>query len=530
MKILVEDLGPEWLAPSDSVRAALAKGQMGSLRLLTSLDGAEPSSDSWDRAHRTTCAEALRVGLSGHVLPTALDSALTALAEPGTLAIITGQQPGFLCSPLYSLIKAMQACRLAEALSQTWGRKVVAMFWNHADDHDIAEVHHSYIQNRNLDLQKIALAGLSSGREPLSRIPINREAQGLGAIEAFLQQNFGMYSHCQEALDLLLPRQGETLPQALTRVLLQLLGPHGLIPVEPDWIRPQLSSALADILERDPRQALLQASSEGSIDAHTAALVFDVGAEGRTAWRWHAKGFVQDGSGQVWKPAELAQRVRENPASWSPGALLRPLVQDCALPCYAYIGGLGELAYHAQIVAARKATQVPETRFVPRVSVTLIDEECSASLQKSGVSLVDVLAAKGELQADEDDSPTPPAIEAIEGIVRDAQAKLREQRAALAEIEPSLDSGLRRAADQMGQGIEKLLAKALRIHQNKGGKQQRHFRRLNNRLMPRGLPQERVLGPIEFYTRYGPAWIEAQYRATPPVCASHLAMTLQPES
>ena len=46
--------------------------------------------------------------------------------------------------------------------------------------------------------------------------------------------------------------------------------------------------------------------------------------------------------------------------------------------------------------------------------------------------------------------------------------------------------------------------------------------------MPRGLPQERVLGPLEFYTRYGPDWVRSLYDACPPLCASHLAMTLTP--
>ena len=72
-------------------------------------------------------------------------------------------------APLYSFYKALQACRVAGELSRAWGVPVVPIFWNHADDHDVAEVHHAYLLNRNYELQKLVLSGMSSGRQPISR-------------------------------------------------------------------------------------------------------------------------------------------------------------------------------------------------------------------------------------------------------------------------------------------------------------------------------------------------------------------------
>ena len=68
--------------------------------------------------------------------------AVRSLAQPGTCVVIAGQQPGFLGGVLYDVYKALHAVRLARALRESWGVPVVAAFWNHADDHDIAEVHH----------------------------------------------------------------------------------------------------------------------------------------------------------------------------------------------------------------------------------------------------------------------------------------------------------------------------------------------------------------------------------------------------
>ena len=44
-----------------------------------------------------------------------------------------------------------------------------------------------------------------------------------------------------------------------------------------------------------------------------------------------------------------SRRLEREPRAWSPGALLRPLVQDALLPTAAYVGGPAEIAYHAQI-------------------------------------------------------------------------------------------------------------------------------------------------------------------------------------
>ena len=531
MQIQIQDLGPEWLNLTPDKAEALRTKSMAGVPVLTDLADAQPCADVWSTELRTEVSKAIAKGLGSEVLKAQgkTSAALQTLIQPGSLAVITGQQPGFLCSPLYSLIKAMQACRLAQELQTKWRRPVVALFWNHADDHDVAEVNHTYIQNRNLDLQKVTLSGLASGKRPLSNIHLDHEGQGLGAIQALLEQNFGMYPHCQEALDLLMPKDGETLPAAMTRILTEWLGEHGLVVIEPDWIRKPLSMALAQVVSSDLAQALAEGNADGSIEAHSAAILFEIVQGERHALRLHADGFVFDQTGATIPPEELATRIRNSPDCWSPGALLRPLVQDMVLPVYGYVGGLGELAYHAQIPPARRASGAPQTVFIPRVSVTLVDEECSASLKKSGLTLLDILGAKGEFEIEEVEGDTPAAITEVQDIVREAQEKLRAKRSALAEIEPSLETGLRRAADQMASGVEKLLAKALRIHQNKGGKEKRHIRRLNHRLMPRGLPQERVLGPLEFYTRYGPDWVRALYDAVPPVCASHLAMNLTPD-
>jgi uncharacterized protein YllA (UPF0747 family) len=185
------------------------------------------------REHRAELAQRIEAALAPLRPHVAVLESVRALREPGTSMVVAGQQPALLGGPLYNLYKALHAVVLARALSARWETRVVPVFWNHADDHDVAEVHHLWIQNPNLDLRKVSLAGLSSGRTPLSAIVFEEERHRLGALAELLRQNLWQGEEQERALGLMLPRAGETFSGSFTRVMLELLGHLGLVVVEP---------------------------------------------------------------------------------------------------------------------------------------------------------------------------------------------------------------------------------------------------------------------------------------------------------
>src|ERR1017187_9749872 len=65
--------------------------------------------------------------------------ALELLAQPGTLAVLTGQQVGLFSGPCYTIYKALHAVKLAAWLSAN-GLPAVLVFWLATEDHDFAEV------------------------------------------------------------------------------------------------------------------------------------------------------------------------------------------------------------------------------------------------------------------------------------------------------------------------------------------------------------------------------------------------------
>src|SRR5579884_2804763 len=70
--------------------------------------------------------------------------ALARLAEPGTVGVVTGQQVGLFGGPAYTIYKALTAVRLAAQLTRE-GIPAVPLFWLPTEDHDFAEVNHTYV-------------------------------------------------------------------------------------------------------------------------------------------------------------------------------------------------------------------------------------------------------------------------------------------------------------------------------------------------------------------------------------------------
>jgi len=548
MQVRLQHLPADTLGLSALTRAAFAAGPaFAPLPLALDFADIPRPAEVLGIGARGTLAAALRAGLEGAVgaaaLPSRVDTSLRTLEREGTFAVVTGQQPGFLASPLYSLYKALQACRIATELARSWGAPVVPIFWNHADDHDVAEVHHAWLLNRNNDLQKVGLAGMGSGRVPIGELALSAEVHRLPALRAQLRQIVEEHAGADAALDLFLPREGESLARALTRAFSVLLGEHGLVVLEPQWVRGLLSHELAQLVGRGIGPALAagerlllaaglpvaipaQPAADGG--APGAALVFrHDSARGRSALRLGGEGFRYDGESGSRTPAELAAEIVQEPEAWSAGALLRPLVQDAVLPTCAYVGGAGELAYHAQLGPLRDLAGLRRTPFVPRVSCTLVDDETRFALARCELDSAAAIAARGAFAPTSAEADGPAVIAALRDAAEEAARLVLAHRSALAELEPALAIGLKKAAEQIRGSVEKVAEKAERVHKNRSGKGERHVRRINSALGPRGLPQERVLGPFQFIARYGADFVEGLWSELPAFATEHLVVHIQ---
>jgi bacillithiol biosynthesis cysteine-adding enzyme BshC len=526
----IELLSSEVTGRTDFARACL---RVPHFRVPLALDQIPCERDDFDLDDRRELVERLLQQASRRSPHVAVVDSIRALEHPHACCVVTGQQPGLLGGPLYSLYKALHAIRLARSLAQTHERPVVPIFWNHADDHDIAEAHHAWLLNENLDLQRIGLAGLSSGKLPLSRIVFSEEKHRLSAARAAIEQTLGREPYAQEALELFTPREGESFAAAFTRVLDDLLGHLGLVVLEPDWIRESLSRSLAHIVGSplatalDEGEANLRALGlKPTIESATAALMFHVDERGRHPLRLGGDGFRYDGEEGSRTATELASEIVTKPLEWSPGALLRPIVQDTCLPSVAYVGGWGEMSYLAQLGPLRRALGAPLTAAAPRWSCTLVDPQTGDAARQLGITLGEAIASRGAAAQVGVDEPPPPVIAELRRIAERASKDLNAQKDALAQLDRGIAINLGRTGSQIRSLVDKLCEKAERVHANRAGRGKRLVRRVTNTLAPRGELQERVLSLPAFVARFGRAWIDELFEAMGPLESGHLLVHL----
>src|SRR5579885_1984617 len=72
---------------------------------------------------------------------------LDKLANPDCIAVVTGHQAGLFTGPAFGLYKGLTAIRLAEELNRR-GMPAVPVYWIASEDHDLEEVNHCFIQDR----------------------------------------------------------------------------------------------------------------------------------------------------------------------------------------------------------------------------------------------------------------------------------------------------------------------------------------------------------------------------------------------
>jgi uncharacterized protein YllA (UPF0747 family) len=200
---------------------------------------------------------------------------------------------------------------------------------------------------------------------------------------------------------------------------------------------------------------------------------------------------------------EAARELEANPADWSPGALLRPVVQDALLPTAAYVAGPAEIAYHAQIGPAYAHFGVPRPVLLPRPSATLVEPAQARALEAEGLQLTD-------LQADPEALVARWAKEAypeVEAAFARARKAVEGELRAVGETLGALDPTLRGAADATrGRAlhpIDALHEKSLRALKKRDQARADRLRRTRDALFPGGAFQERGLSLFGVLARHG---------------------------
>ena len=480
-------------------------------------------STDWDRARRATrpldpaIAAALEAQNARYAASPARSAHLAAL-RVGAAAVVTGQQTGLFLGPLYTLYKAASTVRLARRLAERWGTPVVPVFWLQTEDHDAAEISVGHIARGSGEPLTLSLEVADDG------VPVAHRVlpDSIVDVLATLGEEIARLPHGEEHLTCLTRhyRPGAGWGDAFAGLLAELFADDGLVLIDPR--DPVLAPFAAPV----HRRALTEARPIAHALAERVHLIEESGSratvhvrEGAPLSFFHPDGhegcrrrltaveggFVEAGTARPHTLAELLSVLDETPAAFSTSALLRPILQDTWLPTVAYVGGPAEVAYFAQLPPLYAIFDVPMPIVVHRAHLRLVDEPVRRTLSRLGLTpesvcrpLVEVLASARATAPGETDGAelTRRVVDGIDRALNDVAPLMRE---AGERAERSLEKSrgtMARAAEKLGRGYDEA-----RLHRDRDLVDD--VTRVQAKLYPSGIPQERFFGFSSFAARFG---------------------------
>ncbi len=423
----------------------------------------------------------------------------------GAAAVVTGQQPSAGGGPLYNLYKAQAAVRYARAI-EARGVPCAAVFWNHSDD--ISRGGRVWFPDRENLVHEVALPPDASGT-PLWEAGTPETLRMFASVlaEALPRTEFS-----PGVEELLRAAHQGTVAETFTRTLLRLLGPSGLVVLEPRHLEGERASRLiADHLARPER--LSEAVEAGRRAVIAEGFEDHLGREvGLDLFEMRPGRRIRLGS-----PGAAKGRL-------SAGVALRPLLQDAVLPTCAYVGGPSEVGYQAELGEAYRAFGIEPPVILPRVTATLVEPKIARVMEKFGLKAADLFGDEASLAA-RIPHESPDAARAIRALGERWERELEEAAGELRSA-PSVERAREKTAAKVREALE---AFSVRVEEelkrsDLTGRGQRA--KLLAHVRPGGKLQERVFTPFYYMSLFGPDLIARLLTTLDPFIFAHQVITL----
>ncbi len=444
---------------------------------------------------------------------------LDILSQPGSVAVVTGQQVGLFSGPAYTIYKALTAAKLAEQLTAA-GTPAVPVFWLATEDHDFAEVSHSWSFDQSVRPVRFEVNGHSGSNRPVGSIEIQQwPIEQLRASLAGLPYGEEVVKLVEEAY-----RPGASLGDAFQKLLEPLLKPYGFLFIDP--LHPATRKLAAPMLRQavsigqELNQLLLNRSKELEAAGYHAQVHVERGTSLFFLFEGGKRIAVRD---VKYTPEQLAERAEQI----SPNALLRPVVQDYMLPTAAYIGGPAEIAYFAQsqVLYQRLLGHMP--RVVSRSGFTLFDSRSAKLMERYGLRPKAFFGGEEALRELIATRLVPSTLDQRFAELSESMSEsLETLRKEVLTYDPTLSATVDKSGAKITYQLTKLRAKVARetLRRNQKALDDAEF--LYNTIYPHKHLQERFYSILPFLARHGFDLVDRLYESVRLDCPDHILLSI----
>jgi uncharacterized protein YllA (UPF0747 family) len=374
-----------------------------------------------------------------------------ALAAGRAVAVAAGHQVGLFTGPLFALLKAFDAIRVAREISAS-GTPAVPVFYALTDDHDLEEIAKTARPGPE-GPESLVLEGADrANRRPVGPLPI--PAKVVEIVDAF--RSDARMPGADEILEAFARRSlpGVSYADAFIETLLDLVDPEPLLILDP--LAPGAAApAAAFFLEAVRREAPVRDAWRQTAERLEAS-----GQEVPVPYRAEVFPFfaIEDGERRrVGSLDEAGRKAASDKALPSADVLTRPALKSWLLPMAASILGPSEIAYHAQALALLPLFDLPAPVLLPRTHAVL-ERLTAIALQTDG----DLAALESGLEA----------------------------------LDATLTGALETTRRKVTYQIEQLVERIRKAAERRGGVAAGRRRRLETMLLPGGGGADRLYPPL----------------------------------
>jgi len=450
---------------------------------------------------------------------------VTLLQRDDTVAVLTGQQAGLFTGPLYTIYKALSAIKMATCLRQR-GQNAVPVFWAATEDHDFDEISQSVL----LD---------SSGEAVTAKVTEDDRLQGnsVGTIsipESFATELNALLNSLPDSefkaevaarlKDTWNP--GAKIGKAFCSHVQSLFESYGLIVVDP--MDPELKKLAAPIYTEAVRrsdetvEALVERSADLKTDGFEPQVLVtpdyfplfyhtDDGVRRSVRRKQDGTYRLTDTNTDISKD-ELIRIASVEPERFSPGVMLRPVVQDYLFPTICYFGGGAEISYFAQNSEVYRILERPATTILHRQSYTIVEAKHARTLEKYDLEFTDLFAGfESVLPEIVERFVNPSTSRLFADAEEDINIELNRLDQEISKIDPTLAANLAKRRSKILYHISAVRNKFHRVQIERDEVVNRQLRSLFSSLLPAGQLQERTLNVETFASRYGLYFIDWIY-------------------
>ncbi len=437
---------------------------------------------------------------------------LESIKSSNTFFVTTGQQVGFLAGPLYTVLKALSAVKIADDLEKTYpDKQFVPLFWIEDNDHDAKEA--AKISIFDSSYKPIEFCPLSdqSDRTIVSELIYNNEIERIIIELSDLLPNT---EHKEYLVDLLksIYKDSKSWVNCFLELLNHIMSDFGLLFVSASELRKsgiwknliiqELSNpGYAKKLVEKADIELTKAGYNSQAKASDINLFYHIDNERHSIFLDKENFKIKD---ETIGKERLLEIAYSHPERFSGKVLLRPVFQDYALPNAVYTGGPGEIAYLAQTRELYDFFEIPMPALMPRISATFVDKKTSKFLDKYNVDLLKLFRPFAEIEKILIDENRDFEIEAV---FENSKNQIKNIYELLKKTAEQAEASLGRTSDG---NLHKTLEMIDNLHKKTDSAMKKKnsdlfdkYRQANSLLYPSNKYQERCYSMINFVNQVG---------------------------